>query len=426
MPFLRRARTGASARTRPSSGKRLLLALAASISLLPAQAPPEPEDVFGQIDAITAELREIMGFGPRRPVRAAMIDKPQFRRLFSKLMRTEYKPREIRNEVLFLRLFGLVPRDFNYEKTVLDLMSEQAWALYDYRARRLYIADWAPPEARTFALTHELVHAIDDQQFNLLKYIKRANGAEGQIARMAVLEGQASWVMTEWLMQQSGRSLVDNKLLAITTASATRFEAAQFPVYAETPLYFREVLLFPYTDGLLFQQAMIEEFGQAGLRRVFDEPPRSSQQILQPELYLQGLDPEPPALPALQKPPNFRRVYDGTFGQLDHRILLEHHLNIDDAEDLLDQWRGARFEVYENRRNGAALLRYAARWADSEAANEYYQLYRQICERKWSGLEMVDSGAGRCEGETALGRVVLEVSGDTVRSIEGLPRKNGE
>lgn len=426
MPYLRQARTGALARQRLGSGKRLLLALAASISLLSAQTPPESEDVFGQIDAVTAELREIMGFGPRRPVRAAMIDKPQFRRLFRKLMREEYKPQEIRNEVLFLRLFGLVPRDFDYEKTVLDLMSEQAWALYDYRARRLYIADWAPPEARAFALTHELVHAIDDQQFNLLKYIKRANGAEGQIARMAVLEGQASWVMTEWLMRQSGRSLVGNKLLAVTTASATRFEAAQFPVYADTPLYFREVLLFPYTDGLLFQQAMVDQFGQAGLRRVFDEPPRTSQQILQPELYLEGLDPEPPALPAMKKPPSFRRVYDGTFGQLDHRILLEHHLNIDDAQDLLDQWRGARFEVYENRRNGAALLRYAARWADAEAANEYYQLYRQICERKWSGLELVNSGAGRCEGETALGRVVLEVSGDVVRSIEGLPRKNGE
>ena len=378
-------------------------------------------EVFQQIDSMLEDLTEIMGLGPRRPVKFATMSKAQFRALYRKRMKKEHKPREIRREVLFLRLFGLVPEDFDYEATVLNLLGEQAWALYDYKRRFLYLADWAPPDAQEFALLHELVHAVDDQHFNLMKYVDAATESEQQLARMAAVEGQASWVMTEWAMRQSGRSLVGNRLLAITAASATRFEASQFPVYDSTPLYFRESLIFPYTDGLLFQHAMIERFGVDGLKRVFQQPPATTQQVLQPELYLQAFEPRHPDLPTVDLPRGFKSVYDGTFGQLDHRILLEQHLGDDDRRELLDKWRGSRFEVLERRRTGESALRYAVRWADKAAAREYYHLYREVCERKWNGLELVDHGAGRCEGTTEHGHVVLELDGEVVRSTEGLP-----
>ena len=50
------------------------------------------------------------------------------------------------------------------------------------------------------------------------------------------------------------------------------------------------------------------------------------------------------------------------------------------------------------------------------AAREYYHLYREVCERKWRGLELVNHGAGRCEGTAELGHVALELDGEVVRS----------
>ncbi len=376
---------------------------------------------FGQIGSMLDDLREIMGFGPKGPVRYSAISKSKFQALYRRRMRQQQSPRAIRGEILFLKMFGFVPEGFDYEKTVLDLMSEQAWALYDFKRKSLYLADWAPPDAQEFAVLHELVHAIDDQHFNLLRYIDGAKQAERQLARLAAVEGQASWVMTEWAMRQSRKSLVGNRLLAITTASATRFEAEQFPVYRDTPLYFREVLIFPYTDGLLFQHDMIERFGMEGLKRVFRQPPQNTQQIMQPDLYLGRIDPQGPDLPAARPPRGFRRIYEGSFGQLDHRILLEQHLGEGSRGALLDKWRGSRFEIRERRRDGASLLRYAVRWADAETAREYYHLYRQVCERKWPGLELVDRGPGRCEGAGPAGRVMLELNADEVRSVEGIP-----
>ncbi len=376
---------------------------------------------FDRIDTLSKELQEIMRMALPRPVRARSISKARFLSLFEERMREQQDPRELHGEEQFLRLFGLIPDDFDYHKTVLDLMSEQAWALYDFRQRTLYLADWAPVEAREFAIVHELVHAIDDQNFNLRKFFEGARRSEEQLARLAVVEGQASWVMTEWVMRQSERSLEGNRLLAITTATATRFEAEQFPVYESTPLYFREVLIFPYTDGLLFQHEMIERFGIDGLKRVFRQPPRNTQQILQPDLYIAGDVPTPPDVPQVPLPRRFKRIYEGTFGQLDHRILLEHHLGTTDRKDLLDKWRGGVFEVFEDKRTGDAALKYAVRWSDPEAASEFYHLYRQICERKWEGLKLINSGQDRCEGIGPGGRVIVALRGRTVESVEGLP-----
>ena len=397
-----------------------LVALASAATTVEASEDKTPR-VFQQIDSMVEELKGIMGFGPRGPIKHKTISKAAFRKLYATRMKQSQKPKELERELLFLRLFGLVPDDFDYEKTVLDLLSEQAWALYDFKQRELYLADWAPAEALEYALLHELVHAIDDHHFSLLKYVDGAKESEGELARLAAMEGQASWVMTEWAMRQSDKTLEGNRLLAIATASATRFEAQQFPVYDRTPLYFREVLIFPYTDGLLFQDELVRRLGSDGFRRVFEQPPETTQQILQPSLYLRGFVPEAPPLAEHPLPKGFKRVYDGSFGQLDHRILLEHHLGDEDRGELLDRWRGAQFEVYEKRRSGESLLRYAVRWADGDAAREYYHLYRQVCERKRAGLALVNRGPDRCEGSTDAGRVVLEIHGNVVRSVEGLP-----
>ena len=404
----------------------LVLTLLLFIPVLPSQThsheDSETTDIFDQVNSMLKDLREIMGFGPSLSIQHSLISQNEFRNLYRKQLQEEFNPKQIRAEVLFLKLFGLVTDDFDYETTLLDLMSEQVWALYHYKTHHLYIADWAPPDARSFALVHELTHAVDDQQFNLHKYIKSPRNSETQLARIAAVEGQASWVMTEWVMRQSDRSLLDNRLLAITTASATRFEAEQFPVFESSPLYLQETLIFPYTDGLLFQQAMIERYGQEGFRRVFENPPQSTLHILQPELYVDGLTLDHLDLPEVRIPKGYKKVYEGVFGQLDHRILLEHHLGDTESDDLLNKWRGARFEAYENRKDGHSFLRYAVRWADEDAASEYYNLYREICKRKWEGLELIDQGGNQCQGIASVGEVTLRRKGNIVESLEGLPQ----
>ena len=108
-------------------------------------------------------------------------------------------------------------------------MTEQAAALYDYKTKQLYLATWTPRDLQEAALVHELAHALADQHFDLRKYMKKSKGADGDVARAAVLEGQASWIMIEYTLRQNGQSLLDNSLSAVLAATASRFAAEQYP-----------------------------------------------------------------------------------------------------------------------------------------------------------------------------------------------------
>ena len=172
----------------PSLGSLIRNCSVGALALVLVPAPglsdgdrlPAATSVFGKVDAMLEDVERIMGFGPRRPIRRKTISKQAFRRLYQTRMREEHKPREMERELIFLRMFGLVPAGFDYEKTVLDLLSEQAWALYDFKRRQLYLADWAPEDALEYALVHELVHAVDDHNYNLKKYVGAAAESEHQ------------------------------------------------------------------------------------------------------------------------------------------------------------------------------------------------------------------------------------------------------
>ena len=97
-------------------------------------------------------------------------------------------------------------------------------------------------------------------------------------------------------------------------------EAEQYPTYSSAPLYIRESLLFPYTEGLLFQQAVVEKHGAAGFTEVFRNPPVSSQQILDPEAYFGQRIPTKPRIPRVRLGRGYKTISQGEVGQWDHSI----------------------------------------------------------------------------------------------------------
>src|SRR3954470_10064620 len=99
------------------------------------------------------------------------------------------------------------------------------------------------------ALEHELAHALADQHFHLERFIKKGGASDDSaLARMAVMEGQATWLMTEALARRANQSVVDNPSL-LDAMSGGAEGSSQFPVFNSVPLYLRETLVFPYTEG---------------------------------------------------------------------------------------------------------------------------------------------------------------------------------
>ncbi|MDA1313245.1 MAG: hypothetical protein O2968_07920 [Acidobacteria bacterium] len=404
----------------------LALALGALALAAPARAQEgeltaqQSEELFSQVDGMLATLTEITGLTPRKPIPREILTREQIRDLIEVRIAEDSNPEKIRREELFLRLFGFVGDDFDLKSEVVEVLAEQATALYDFQTRKLYMATWTPADMQEFALVHELAHALADQHFNLGKFVKGAKTSEQDIARAAVMEGQASWLMTEYVMRQGNRSMVGNRLLAVAASSTSKIEADRFPVFANAPLFLRETMLFPYAEGLMFQQAVIDRLGEDAFAEVFRNPPANSQHILNPETYLAGRQTASLALPAVKLPRGFRRIHEGEIGQLDHRILLNQYVSQEVADDLSPRWRGGRYEIHEHKKTRQAVLTYAVRWETPEDAARYLDLYKMICAKKWGGVEFDKETDTEASGRAAGRRFRLSRNGTVFTSVEGL------
>jgi hypothetical protein len=395
-----------------------------------AQTPPDVKSVCAQTGDIARSLAEITGMKLLRPVPCAPITKDKINEFLQERLK-ETKPSEIRAEELVLKKFGFVPQDFDLAKTTVDLLTEQAAAFYDYHRRKLFISESppatpaAPGEAQEMVLAHELSHALADQHFNLSKYIgKGRDDDEGSAARLAVMEGQATWLMSEYLARKLGQSLKTSPALVAMMSAMGESGAGQFPVYESAPLYLRSTLVFPYTKGMLFQNALIERDGPDGFTEPFRRAPVSTQQIYHPEKYFsseQPTTPALPALPALPLPGGYKSLVKGSLGELDHAILMEQFAGKETAGQIAPHWRGSAFELRENKKAGRIVLLYAAEWDSEESARRYFAFYREALAKKWKKTSVDAETADSVTGSGDDGRFELRRAGATVTSVEGMP-----
>src|SRR6516164_6646208 len=231
----------------------LLAGLLACASALPAQNK-RVKDLCGEANRIAQDLTKFSGMPLHHPVPCDFITKEKINEFLNKRVKEVAKPEEIRAEELTLKKFGLVPPDFDLAKNTVDLLTEQAAAFYDYDKKKLFITESTPSDTQEPVLAHELSHALADQSFNLSKFIRQGRKSDdGSTARLAVMEGQATWLMSEYMARQNGQSLKDSPELVAMMNNVSENGGGQYPVYDNSPLYFRLTLVFPYTKGMLFQ-----------------------------------------------------------------------------------------------------------------------------------------------------------------------------
>jgi Zn-dependent peptidase ImmA (M78 family) len=379
------------------------------------------EDVFEEIQATLAELEEISGMKALRKVEFDRIGRDNIRQFLEEQIKAHAKPEEIQLEELVLKKFGFVPEDFNLAATTVDLLTEQAAAFYDYRRKKLYIIDSAPEEIFQMALVHELAHALADQHYSLEKFVQGGQkNDDSTMARMAVMEGQATWLMAEYMARQMGLSLKNVPTFSEYIRQQAEESARQYPVFNEAPLYMRETMLFPYTQGIVFQQAVVKELGPEAFRRIFQRPPVSTQQVLHPEKYLSQVLPLRPALPELKARRNYRELAHGALGELDHSILLRQYTDEEAAAEVSPEWRGAEYRLLEGRKEKHQVLVYASVWSTPETASRFFDLYRRVLQGKSKDVEIASESPNLISGRIAGAFFFLRRNGSQVSAVEGL------
>src|SRR6476620_2268698 len=128
---------------------------------------------FAGMDEAVSILSEITGWKPMKKVECDTMDRVALKRYLERKVKEDIKPDEIRAEEVMLKKFGFAPQDFDLARTMVDLLTEQAAAFYDYHKKKLFLLQGGDPSGESMVVVHELAHALADQRFDLQKFIKK-------------------------------------------------------------------------------------------------------------------------------------------------------------------------------------------------------------------------------------------------------------
>jgi hypothetical protein len=178
-----------------------------------------------------------------------------------------------------------------------------------------------------------------------------------QTAAQAAIEGHATLVMLEYMMEQMRGSPVD--LAEVPDFSASLRPAldglrTQFPALADAPPVIQESLLFPYLEGAGYVQSLWREGDRVA--PFGDYLPRSTEQVLTHDLA------DPPVGLAVEVA-GAQALHQDDLGRLETGVLLDTHLGAGSAR-LATGWGGDEYELVRLAGGGEGLA-WASVWDDA-------------------------------------------------------------
>jgi hypothetical protein len=309
---------------------------------------PEPALDSKESRAVARTLERmsaVRGIRSLRPVPGVKLDRDALVAKIKEKALREFPPDALRREGQLLQLLGFAPASFNYLDETLKLLEEQLEGFYEPNNGTMYLAaDLKGPEAEA-TLAHELVHALQDQTWDLRSRSSyRPGKGDETLALGCLAEGDATSSMMDFMLQESGKTALDMPEAAMRELMAVGMNG---PSTKSIPHILRTTLVAPYIDGLSFIHELRRRGGWPMVDQVWTHPPVTTEQVLHVDKWVQ----HEPAItiktpPAATLGPAFRLVDDDSFGELGFAIAYEEWLDRADARAAAAGWGGDRSGVY--------------------------------------------------------------------------------
>jgi hypothetical protein len=384
-------------------------------------------DFVKAADEVLSQMSQILHLPILQPLKKSLRSKEEIR---AYLIRSDKEDRDDAQryaDAKALEAFGLIPKDFPLDQFMLDVLTDQVAGLYDPKAKEFYIADWIPADEQRDVMSHELTHALEDQSFDVEKWIKAARpNDDAELARDAVSEGTALAAMVDYALrdQKIGvRDLTDVTMLIRANAIG---EMDKDPKLSKAPAYIRDGLLFPYLAGTSFSQAFLKAHsGWSDLHLLFERPPVSTQQIIQPDFYLKSVGPANVTLPGWKGlvPPNWQLLEENVMGEFGLQEVLKQFLDSSRADALSVAWDGDRYAVFEDRATKQTPLVFRLALQTSEDTLRFFGQYSEALEMKYSLRTRLYRRPNFFEFQTDAGGVFLRCIGLQCITVEGATRE---
>ncbi len=318
-------------------------------AVVPGNASTSPEGSLAskdskQVARTLALVSEMRGIAATKAVPGVKLDRAQLvARVKDKALR-EYPPEALRREGLLLQIAGFAPPTFDYLGQMMKLLEAQLEGFYEPKNGTMYLAsDLKGPQAQA-TLAHELVHALQDQKWDLRKRSDYKPGRGDESMALACLaEGDATSLMLDFLMKPDKSALdIPDDALRELLASGMNMGDVQ-----SVPHILRSTLIAPYMEGLGFVHELRRKGDWKAVDRAWDRPPTTTEQILHVEKW------ESAEAPLVVPAPSGNALGEGwkmededTFGELGFALSFAEWMDVEDARKAAAGWGGDRTSVF--------------------------------------------------------------------------------
>ena len=338
-------------------------------------------------DAIP-RIEQATGLKFKTPPKVEVRTREQVRDFLLKQFDEATPTAQLAGEEKAYKLLGLIPDTMNLRAFFVRVLTEQVVGYYDPKAKTLYVVQGADEQVVGITITHELVHALQDQYVNIDSIQKSGSNNDRLAAAQALIEGEAQFEQISIML--GGPDQIETRLPGAwdRVREEIRNRQGEMPVFATAPMVIQESLLFPYLSGAEFVRRVKEKRGS---HDPFRDIPRSTEQILHPPSFL-STPPDEPTTVTLPAPRGATKVYENDMGEFGTRLVVYDYLrDAQTAQRAAAGWDGDRFMVVERGRESGIV--WAIVWDSPVDAGEFTDAMVRATMRR-TGAPQRSVGAG--------------------------------
>jgi hypothetical protein len=389
-------------------------AVAHSQAVAPAAADPQ-----SVADRIAKEIEQIRGLPFKSAVKAQNQSTEDFGAYVTRELDEAVPVEQRKHFDKIVRTLGLYrgPVIEDFSGMMGAVMTSQVGAYYDPEKQGFFVLMQDMPELMQGVLySHELYHAMQDQYFDLTRYME-PNGKSGpafnadeQLARSSVVEGEASYIMSLWMVQKMARRAPTREIMEQVVSAQANLGMDQLremikqpktaemlgadmknavDASADIPAFIMDTMMGVYLKGLGFVFAVHEQ-GWASVEKLYTEyPARSTEHILHPEKWLAREAPvafEWPKFKSVKALREWEMLDDDVLGEFQWRVVFKEHGFGQQAESAAAGWGGDRYAVFKRKDSDATLLLLRTAWDNEAEAKEFADVYGRVQATKYANM----------------------------------------
>src|SRR6266480_221276 len=351
--------------------------LGAFVSACESQKPAYEGPYATEVREAIPMIERAVGLKYKTPPKIETRTKEQVREFVTRQFTDSQAMHDIAGQEAAYKWLGMIPDTLKLQPFLTSLLEEQIVGYYDPHTKVLYVVDGAPKDMASMTITHELVHALQDQYISLDSVQKIRDDNDRLAAAQSVFEGQAVYEQISIML--GGTNIAINLPGGWDRIrEMIRENQGSMPIFAAAPKVIQETLIFPYLSGAEFYRNYKERKRGSV---IYNDMPTSTEQIIHPAAFFSTRD--TPTRVTLGTLNNAAKVYENDLGEFETRLFLYQALNDqNEAVRGATGWDGDRYAVV-NTPQGQGIV-WLTVWDSPVEAGEFFHLAGQAVEVRYS------------------------------------------